>query len=874
MSVLQRILYLAVCEVIVFDVALFQEPLLCNKCKCAVKGVEYIVDCSELSLKQIPSNIPENTTYLILKDNLIENIPAYIFNGTNLWYLDISNNSIKTLQPFSLHGLDTLISLDLHSNNINMEPSNYPIGVFQTLVGLQNLDISTNKVNVGSALSYPSNSFSDLTSLQTLKIDGLPTIQMGSGFSNLTKLKFLSFTGHCITTIIRNDSFINVPGLERLVLSGCRLRSIASFAFSMLYKLKFLDLSFNKQLGIDAASMPLVNLNSAAFRILNVSAIVDTFAVGVVVTGLQISRMTHLNITELYADHNRIELFDMTVPSRMPPTLKILSMVDNRPTFGWYLLSFNGMREIVCLYASHQYTSHVPRIGSQITNHGHQTSSLHGKCPYLTDDDNTKNVQTESPKQNEGKSVENFNHISLFYWLSKREEDRANFVIILPENIQYINISHSKLGYPIPRMKFAENKVKTLDLSTNILNKWHGPVLGFENLEWLSLTNNYCDEIYFDFFSGMTNLHTLHIGSNFLAFNFEVDVNGSIFQPLGKLNTLDISDNKITVLPRKFLNAQTKLKHLDLSNNKMKKWTLDVDNMHDLEFIDLSNNSLSTLPSSLRWFGDKQHGRGNDLTINMLGQTLQCTCENIRFLEWMKTNTTQFVRRNEYMCEDTDGKMISLDNLEQVVLNLEKQCASWTVMVVVLTSSLLVLLIVVVVGLLYRFRWKLRYLYYLTRSKYRRYMAVSGAVENSFEFNAFVSYADEDRQIVVTDMIEKLERQQGMQLCIHHRDFLVGEVIAGNIANAVRNSKKTLILLTKSFLKSYWCIYELNMALMESISTGRNVVIVIIYEHIPVKDLPHELVQLMRNDSYVEYTDDPEGNIVFWDNLIKAINAD
>ncbi|XP_050393691.2 toll-like receptor 4 [Patella vulgata] len=873
MALLRRILYLAVFEVIVFDVALFQE-LLCNKCKCEVKGVEYIVDCSELSLKQIPSNIPENATCLILKDNLIENIPAYIFNGTNLSYLDISNNHIKSLHRFSFHGLGTLMSLDLHNNNINMEPSNYPVGVFQTFVKLQNLDISTNKVNVGSTLIYPSESFSDLKSLQTLKIDGLPSIEMGSGFSNLAKLKILNFTGHCKTAVIRNDSFINVPGLERLVLSGCQIRHIASFAFSMLYKLQFLDLSFNRNLGFEAATMPLVNLNSAAFRILNISAIVDTFAIGVEVTGLQMSRITHLNITELYLDHNRIELFDMVAPSMVPPTLKVLSMVDNRPTFGFYLLSFNGMHGIVCLYASHQYTSHIPRIGSQITNHGHQINSLHENCPYLTGDDNIKNVQTGNPNQNEGNRFENYNHISLLHWLSKNEEDRDNFVIKLPENIQYINISHSKLGYPIPRIKFAENKVKTIDLSTNILNKWHGPVLGSENLEWLSLTNNYCDEIYFDFFRGMINLHTLHIGSNFLAFDFEMDVNGSIFQPLGKLNTLDISDNKITVLPPKFLNAQVKLKHLDLSNNKMKEWALDVDHMHDLELIDLSHNSFSTLPSSLRRFGDMQHKRGKDLTINMLGQTLQCTCENVRFLKWIMTNTTQFVRRNEYKCEDIQGKMISLDNLEQVVLNLEKQCASWTVMVVVLTSSLLVVLTVLVIGLLYRFRWKLRYLYYLTRSKYRRYVAVSGAAENSFEFNAFVSYADEDRRIVVTDMIEKLEKQQGMQLCIHHRDFLVGEAIAANISNAVRNSKKTLILLTKNFLKSYWCIYELNMALMESISTGRNVVIVIIYEYIPVKDLPYELVQLMRKDSYVEYTDDPEGNIVFWDSLTKAINAD
>ncbi|ESO88990.1 hypothetical protein LOTGIDRAFT_58571, partial [Lottia gigantea] len=144
--------------------------------------------------------------------------------------------------------------------------------------------------------------------------------------------------------------------------------------------------------------------------------------------------------------------------------------------------------------------------------------------------------------------------------------------------------------------------------------------------------------------------------------------------------------------------------------------------------------------------------------------------------------------------------------------------------------------------------------------------------QNRFDFDAFVSYADEDRRVVVNDMITKLEEQQGKQLCIHHRDFLVGEEIAANILNAVRNSKKTVIILSSNFIASYWCNYELNMAHMESLETGRNVIILVVYEHVRMKDIPDILQNFMKNNSYIEYTDDPQGNIIFWDQLITAIN--
>ncbi|XP_046579574.1 toll-like receptor 4 [Haliotis rubra] len=137
-------------------------------------------------------------------------------------------------------------------------------------------------------------------------------------------------------------------------------------------------------------------------------------------------------------------------------------------------------------------------------------------------------------------------------------------------------------------------------------------------------------------------------------------------------------------------------------------------------------------------------------------------------------------------------------------MELEKSCASYTGVVIGMLSVIMLVLTFAVTSIVYRYRWKLRDLYYVARNRHRGYLLVKEE-EEEFEFDAFISYADEDRGLVVRNMRQRLEEMQGLKLCIHHRDFLVGEAIAANILNAVKSSRKTVIVLSRHFLKSYWC---------------------------------------------------------------------
>ena len=107
------------------------------------------------------------------------------------------------------------------------------------------------------------------------------------------------------------------------------------------------------------------------------------------------------------------------------------------------------------------------------------------------------------------------------------------------------------------------------------------------------------------------------------------------------------------------------------------------------------------------------------------------------------------------------------------------------------------------------------YIYYMTRNKYR---ISSPLHKDTFIFDAFISYAEEDGDFAVNESIAQLEDLRGLQLClISKRDFRPGTEIAANITEAITKSRKTIIVLSENSLHSNWCMFEFNMARMESI---------------------------------------------------------
>jgi hypothetical protein len=146
-------------------------------------------------------------------------------------------------------------------------------------------------------------------------------------------------------------------------------------------------------------------------------------------------------------------------------------------------------------------------------------------------------------------------------------------------------------------------------------------------------------------------------------------------------------------------------------------------------------------------------------------------------------------------------------------------------------------------------------MYYAAIEKYRHNVKRTDVIgESPYYFDAFVSYADGDRHFVI-DLVKRLEEEYNLKLCIHHRDFIPGTAIDDNITNAIHYSRRTVCFITSHFIKSSWCMFELNMARMEAIYSrnGENVLFLVILETGAVKKLPRSFMDLIELKSYLDF---------------------
>ena len=98
-----------------------------------------------------------------------------------------------------------------------------------------------------------------------------------------------------------------------------------------------------------------------------------------------------------------------------------------------------------------------------------------------------------------------------------------------------------------------------------------------------------------------------------------------------------------------------------------------------------------------------------------------------------------------------------------------------------------------------------------TTKKSPRYIV--DVLHYSQEYDAFVSYSHADAHWVSQELRPFLEDQEPhFRLCLHDRDFLAGAEVVDNICTAVNISRRTIIVLSKAFLRSRWCDEEFRQA--------------------------------------------------------------
>ncbi|XP_059055801.1 protein toll-like [Achroia grisella] len=312
-------------------------------------------------------------------------------------------------------------------------------------------------------------------------------------------------------------------------------------------------------------------------------------------------------------------------------------------------------------------------------------------------------------------------------------------------------------------------------------------------------------------------------------------------------NCTDSTLDRIPKIPR--------MSHLYAASNRINEIN-STDIPDSLIFADLKYNSISHISAEAA----RVLFSVSERRVMFAGNLLLCDCDNRPLLDALNEHQNQVLDYNLTTC---------LDETPLTSVNIEDLCAlPPPALLLYSLAPVVVFLIALLVtsGLCYYYRHELKV------QLYARGVCMCWVREDELDrdkvFDAFVSFSHDDKQFVHQILAVELEREPyGFKLCIHSRDWVLGEWIPTQIAASVEQSRRTIIVLSRSFLSSVWGRLEFRTAHINAMQEGRARVIIILLEEVQDhEELDGELKAYLASNTYVKW-----GDPYFWDKLRYAL---
>lgn len=339
----------------------------------------------------------------------------------------------------------------------------------------------------------------------------------------------------------------------------------------------------------------------------------------------------------------------------------------------------------------------------------------------------------------------------------------------------------------------------------------------------------------------------------------------AIFQYLSPhFQKIDLSKTGISVISQNVLSQFPRLTHLILSFNSIQFIPSDL-HAPALQTLYVDQNAITSIDQAAL------EGLSSLKTLKAGNNPFICDCDSFWFVTTLNkallpdwpldyTCSSPPSLAGKYLDSYKPGKLPCLPGLQAAV----------ALPVIITITAALGIIFYVCDGV-----WYTKMLWVWIRVKRRRTKQADKLMNSTFLYHAFISYSQHDCTWVDSELVPTLEGA-GLSICIHERDFVPGQWILDNIISCVESSYKTIFILSKHFVQSEWCNYELFFAQHRAISVKDDSLVFILLEPIPSDSLPKKFLRLrtlLRQKTYLEWPKDETKKKVFWSSLRSILQT-
>lgn len=465
-------------------------------------------------------------------------------------------------------------------------------------------------------------------------------------------------------------------------------------------------------------------------------------------------------------------------------------------------------------------------------------------------------------------------------------------------NLEQLQLAYNLLTQITQATFIGLDNLKYLGLkNATIFTMEFGTFRRLNRLEYLNLeSNKFTIILQAEIFEGLSELKTLLLGCCFLE---HLHGTPSPFYYLKNLTYLGLQGNWLYTLSSSIFSPLAYLKNLDVSQNKLLEWT-DTNfknKSYTIENINLSQNKIKSITVAML------EDFKNLVTLNLDGNPFTCDCLMLQAANWLYQNnySFQYIKNNglNAKCVNPDewSQISILNFLVNFNINEEstKDCEyeqknEHIILIVVL--SLVTVIICTTSGFGYVYRSHVRHWLLLFRMTLRRQYLRAQKIRNTsntvdtsiegniYKYDAFVSYSNEDETFVV-ELVTMLEDHEPyFKLCVYERDFQIGSTISESVLHSVASSKRTILIVSDAFAKSQWCRWEAKLAEHHhlffqdaDIKGPYGTLLMILLGDVKPVNISPTLKYLLKTRIYLEWSEEPEKKIIFWDKLRKKLST-